>query len=376
MFEYQNEHYENRNQMYNYNGMPENGPAEPHKPSASPNPGHTGKKARILKKAGAITLSAILFGGVAAGSFQAVNYLTGYQTPAAESAAASAGNNTASLLQTASLPSTADGKGSLDVSDIAQAVMPSIVSITNKSVQEVQNYFSLFGYGYSGETIPQETESRGSGIIIGKNDTELLIVTNYHVIADADTLSVAFNDNQVYEANTKGTDPDNDLAVIAVPLESISADTMSQIAVASIGDSDSLKVGEQVVAIGNALGYGQSVTTGIVSATNRTLNSNMNTANTSEDSADQPAYIQTDAAINPGNSGGALVNMKGEVIGINSAKLASTEVEGMGYAIPVSRVSDIIEKLMNETTRSKVSEDQKSSIGITGITVTESVNSV
>ena len=376
MFEYQNEHYENRNQMYNYNGMPENGPAEPHKPSASPNPGHTGKKARILKKAGAITLSAILFGGVAAGSFQAVTYLTGYQTPAAESAAASAGNNTASLLQTASLPSTADGKGSLDVSDIAQAVMPSIVSITNKSVQEVQNYFSLFGYGYSGETIPQETESRGSGIIIGKNDTELLIVTNYHVIADADILSVAFNDNQVYEANTKGTDPDNDLAVIAVPLESISADTMSQIAVASIGDSDSLKVGEQVVAIGNALGYGQSVTTGIVSATNRTLNSNMNTANTSEDSADQPAYIQTDAAINPGNSGGALVNMKGEVIGINSAKLASTEVEGMGYAIPVSRVSDIIEKLMNETTRSKVSEDQKSSIGITGITVTESVNSV
>lgn len=371
MFEYQNEHYENKNQMYHYNGMPENGPANPHKPSASPNPGHTGKKARFLKKAGAITLSAILFGGVAAGSFQAVNYLTGYQTPTAESAAVSGGTGTASLLQTASLPGTADGKGSLDVSDIAQAVMPSIVSITNKSVQEVQNYFSLFGYGYSGETIPQETESRGSGIIIGKNDTELLIVTNYHVIADANTLSVAFNDNQVYEANTKGTDPDNDLAVIAVPLESISADTMSRIAVASIGDSDSLKVGEQVVAIGNALGYGQSVTTGIVSATNRTLNSNSNTA----DTANQPSYIQTDAAINPGNSGGALVNMKGEVIGINSAKLASTEVEGMGYAIPVSRVSDIIEKLMNETTRSKVAEDQKSSIGITGITVTESVNS-
>lgn len=371
MFEYQNEHYENKNQMYHYNGMPENGPANPHKPSASPNPGHTGKKARFLKKAGAITLSAILFGGVAAGSFQTVNYLTGYQTPTAESAAVSGGTGTASLLQTASLPGTADGKGSLDVSDIAQAVMPSIVSITNKSVQEVQNYFSLFGYGYSGETIPQETESRGSGIIIGKNDTELLIVTNYHVIADADTLSVAFNDNQVYEANTKGTDPDNDLAVIAVPLESISADTMSRIAIASIGDSDSLKVGEQVVAIGNALGYGQSVTTGIVSATNRTLNSNSNTA----DTANQPSYIQTDAAINPGNSGGALVNMKGEVIGINSAKLASTEVEGMGYAIPVSRVSDIIEKLMNETTRSKVTEEQKSSIGITGITVTESVNS-
>ena len=172
----------------------------------------------------------------------------------------------------------------------------------------------------------------------------------------------------------KGTDPDNDLAVIAVPLESISADTMSQIAVASIGDSDSLRVGEQVVAIGNALGYGQSVTTGIVSATNRTLGGSQETA--SNDSAGQSTYIQTDAAINPGNSGGALVNMKGEVIGINSAKLASTEVEGMGYAIPVSRVSDIIEKLMNETTRSKVGDDQKSSIGITGITVTESVTSV
>lgn len=364
MFEYQNEHYENRNQMYNYNGMPENGPAEPHKLSASPNPGHTGKKARILKKAGAITLSAILFGGVAAGSFQAVNYLTGYQTPAAESAAASAGNNTASLLQTASLPGTADGKGSLDVSDIAQAVMPSIVSITNKSVQEVQNYFSLFGYGYSGETIPQETESRGSGIIIGKNDTELLIVTNYHVIADADTLSVAFNDNQVYEANTKGTDPDNDLAVIAVPLESISADTMSQIAVASIGDSDSLKVGEQVVAIGNALGYGQSVTTGIVSATNRTLNSNRNTANTSEDSADQPAYIQTDAAINPGNSGGALLNSKGEVIGINEAKYADEKVEGVGYAIPISHAKDIIDDLKTRTTKVEVGEEEQGYLGI------------
>lgn len=370
MFEYQNEHYENKNQMYHYNGMPENGPANPHKPSASPNPGHTGKKARFLKKAGAITLSAILFGGVAAGSFQTVNYLTGYQTPTAESAAVSGGTGTAGLLQTASLPGTADGKGSLDVSDIAQAVMPSIVSITNKSVQEVQNYFSLFGYGYSGETIPQETESRGSGIIIGKNDTELLIVTNYHVIADADTLSAAFNDNQVYEANTKGMDPDNDLAVIAVPLESISADTMSRIAIASIGDSDSLKVGEQVVAIGNALGYGQSVTTGIVSATNRTLNSNSNTA----DTANQPSYIQTDAAINPGNSGGALVNMNGEVIGINSAKMASTEVEGMGYAIPISKVSDIIETLMNETTRSKVTAAEQSSLGISGITVDPAVN--
>lgn len=370
MFEYQNNNYENRNQMYDYYRMPENGG------SASPkstNRKKSGKAGRIAKKIGAITLSAALFGGVAAGSFQAVNTLIGRTEASGETASAAAPNTNASLLKAASLSDTALAKGSLDVSDIAETVMPSIVSITNKSVQEVQNYFSMFGYG--GQTVPQETESRGSGIIIGKNDTELLIVTNNHVIENADTLSAGFVDNQVYEANVKGTDPANDLAVIAVPLESISADTMSQIAVASIGDSDSLKVGEQVVAIGNALGYGQSVTTGIVSATNRTMGS-PEVVNTSSQAEDLPTYIQTDAAINPGNSGGALVNMKGEVIGINSAKMASTEVEGMGYAIPMSRVSDIIETLMNETTRSKVSADQKSSIGITGLTVNESVNSI
>ena len=264
----------------------------------------------------------------------------------------------------------------LDVSDIAEEVMPSIVSITNKSVQEVQNYFSMFGYGGQSQPQLQETESRGSGIIVGKNDSELLIVTNYHVIQNATTISAGFIDNQVYEAVVKGTDPDNDLAVIAIPLDSISADTMSKIAVAAIGDSDSLRVGEQVVAIGNALGYGQSVTTGIVSATNRSLtaSSSDGTVNTSADAADIPTYIQTDAAINPGNSGGALVNMKGEVIGINSAKLASTEIEGMGYAIPMARVSDTIENLMNETTRSKVADNEQSSIGIKGASVTEAIN--
>ncbi|WP_455617575.1 S1C family serine protease [Eisenbergiella sp.] len=371
MFEYQNNNYENRNQMYDYYHMPENG--EPVSPKPS---GHkkSGKAGRLAKKIGAITLSAALFGSVAAGSFQAVNTLISHTDASGETASAIAQNTNASLLKAAALSDTALAKGSLDVSDIAETVMPSIVSITNKSVQEVQNYFSMFGYG--GQTVPQETESRGSGIIIGKNDTELLIVTNNHVIENADTLSAGFVDNRVYEANVKGTDPANDLAVIAVPLESISADTMSQIAVASIGDSDSLKVGEQVVAIGNALGYGQSVTTGIVSATNRTMGSNTEVVNTSSQAEDLPTYIQTDAAINPGNSGGALVNMKGEVIGINSAKMASTEVEGMGYAIPMSRVSDIIETLMNETTRSKVSADQKSSIGITGLTVNESVNSI
>ena len=190
---------------------------------------------------------------------------------------------------------------------------------------------------------------------------------------------IPFIDNSVYEATIKGTDSDNDLAVIAVPLSSISDDTMSQIAVAAVGDSDSLKVGEQVVAIGNALGYGQSVTTGIVSATDRTLSSSDSSDSNALISStvttkETPTYIQTDAAINPGNSGGALVNMKGEVIGINSAKLASTEVEGMGYAIPITRVSSIIEELMNETTRTKVADSQKSSIGIAGITVDSNIN--
>ena len=239
--------------------------------------------------------------------------------------------------------------------------MPSIVSITNKSVQEVQSYFDMFGRGGG---MQQEVESCGSGIIIGQNDNELLIATNNHVVADADTISVGFIDNQAYEASVKGTDADNDLAVIAVKLSDISDDTMKQIKVASIGDSDSLKVGEQVVAIGNALGYGQSVTTGIVSAVDRQVGG----------SEAENGFIQTDAAINPGNSGGALLNMKGEVIGINSAKLASTEVEGMGYAIPLSTASPIIENLMNRTTREKVSEEQAAAIGISGENVDSSIS--
>ena len=256
--------------------------------------------------------------------------------------------------------SSASGQ-SLDVSSIAKNAMPSIVAITNKSVQEVQDYFSMFSRG-SG-TQEQEVESQGSGIIIGQNDSELLIATNNHVVEDADTLSVCFVDDQAYEATVKGTDADNDLAVIAVKLSDISDDTMSQIKIAEIGDSDQLQVGEQVVAIGNALGYGQSVTTGIVSAVNRQL----------EDSDSENGFIQTDAAINPGNSGGALLNMQGQVIGINSAKLASTEVEGMGYAIPVNTASPIFEDLMNRQTRTKVSSDQAAALGIKGQTVDSSI---
>ena len=362
-------HTENNNEMEN-----ETNTYQPLTPSGSHNNNKKNPKnsKKLAKKIGAITLSAVLFGSVAAGSFQAVNYFSPFsKTTGSSGSTASNNSSSTSLLKTTAV-SGSSNTGSLDVSDITTSAMPSIVAITNKSVQEVQDYFSQFGFGGQGQPQTQETESQGSGIIIGKNDSELLMVTNNHVVEGADTLSVCFIDNQVYEAAIKGTDPENDLAVIAVPLDSISDDTMSKLAVASIGDSDSLKVGEQVVAIGNALGYGQSVTTGIVSAVNRTLSSNSSDtqdSNSSDDSS-SATYIQTDAAINPGNSGGALLNMNGEVIGINSAKLASTEVEGMGYAIPISRVSDIIDNLMNQTTRTKVDSDKQGTIGIKGINVT------
>lgn len=351
------------------------GPASSPNPDKKPSKRNRNKKKTLAKRIGSLTLSAVLFGSVAAGSFQAVNYIYAANSPAAaaNTSAGSTSDTKAGLLKTTAVSGgSGSNTGSLDVSDIAAAAMPSIVSITNKSVQEVQNYFSQFGYGGYPQT--QETESQGSGIIIGKNDTELLIVTNNHVVENADTLSACFIDNNVLEAKVKGTDADNDLAVIAVPLDSISDETMSAIAVANIGDSDSLKVGEQVVAIGNALGYGQSVTTGIASAVNRTLSGSSSEAGTDDSNA--ATYIQTDAAINPGNSGGALLNMNGEVIGINSAKLASTEVEGMGYAIPMSRASDIIENLMNKTTREKVAEGEQGSLGIKGADVTSEAEEI
>lgn len=366
-------HTEDNNKMEN-----ESNTYQPLTPSGSHNNNKKNPKnsKKLAKKIGAITLSAVLFGSVAAGSFQAVNYFSPISKTTNSSSQTSKSNSSSASLLKTTTTSNSSNKGSLDVSDITTSAMPSIVSITNKSVQEVQDYFSQFGFGGQGQTQTQETESQGSGIIIGKNDTELLMVTNNHVVEGADTLSVCFIDNKVYKANVKGTDAENDLAVIAVPLDSISDDTMSQIAVASIGDSDSLKVGEQVVAIGNALGYGQSVTTGIVSAVNRALSNNSSDtqdSNSSSDDSSSATYIQTDAAINPGNSGGALLNMNGEVIGINSAKLASTEVEGMGYAIPISRVSDIIDNLMNQTTRTKVDSDKQGTIGIKGINVTSDV---
>ena len=365
MMDYRNNYNKNDTENKNEDMMPEQNSFSGKKPSSK-----NKKAAKLAKKIGAIALSAVLFGGVAGGTFQAVNYFAGNSTTAASTATTQKTTSNSSLLKAAATSSGSSSTGTLDVSTIAQNAMPSIVSITNKSVQEVQNYFSMFGYGAQ---TPQteETTSCGSGIIIGKNDTELLIVTNNHVVDGADTLSVSFVDNQVCEASIKGTDSDNDLAVIAVPLSEIPDDTMNNIAVATMGDSDSVKVGEQVVAIGNALGYGQSVTTGIISAANRVISDSSSDGSSNETTSDSSTtdttgktYLQTDAAINPGNSGGALLNMNGEVIGINSAKLASTEVEGMGYAIPISRVSDIIENLMNEQTRTKVAAKDQGTIGI------------
>ena len=351
---------------YNWNQQgnePQNNtPMEPKKPHGKNNK----NAAKWAKKIGAVALSAVLFGGVAGGVFTGVTYATGAtaKAKATQTESDSSQQTTTTKLQTATAStSTASStsSGSMDVTSIVQSAMPSIVAITNKSVQEVQNYFSMFSRG--GGTQEQEVESQGSGIIIGQNDSELLIATNNHVVEGADTLSVCFADDNACEATVKGTDSDNDLAVIAVKLSDISDDTMSQIKIAEIGDSNQLQVGEQVVAIGNALGYGQSVTTGIVSAVNRQL----------EDSNSENGFIQTDAAINPGNSGGALLNMQGQVIGINSAKLASTEVEGMGYAIPVSTASPIFEDLMNRQTRTKVSSDQAAALGIKGQTVDSSI---
>ena len=236
-----------------------------------------------------------------------------------------------------------------NVSAVAQNSMPSIVSITNVSVSDVQNYFSMYGNNSrSNPFTQQESTSVGSGVIINKKNGEIDILTNYHVIEGATTLTCTLADNTNVEATVKGVDADRDLAVISIKTSDLSEDTLKQIAIATIGDSDKLQVGEQVVAIGNALGYGQSVTTGIVSATNRSVS-------TSSDTDKSQSYIQTDAAINPGNSGGALLNMSGELIGINSAKLSDTNVEGMGYAIAISDVKDSINTMLEGKDVSKSS---------------------
>ena len=312
-----------------------------------------------FRKGVKFTAMALTFGVVASAAFQGTNFLFN-QIDGGAQEEQEARLSMADAVNTSSdaSASTEEGAaGSSSVAAIADAAMPSLVAITNQSVQEMMNWF--------GQSQAYESQSSGSGIIIGQTDTELLIVTNNHVVDGAQTLSVGFIDETAAQAQVKGTDAEHDIAVIAVNLSDLSADTLSKIKVIQIGSSADLQVGEQVVAIGNALGYGQSVTTGIVSALNRpvTIDGVTNT------------LIQTDAAINPGNSGGALLNMSGQLVGINSAKYSDTTVEGMGYAIPVDDVTDIIESLMNRTARTqKAPEGQQGFLGITGQDVTSEIS--
>lgn len=304
-------------------------------------------KKKFPKKAIAVAGFAVMFGVIGGLTFQGTNYITGKLLGTTSTKEETKSTKTVANTQL----TTSKTAVSSDVSDIVDATLPSIVSITNMSVQQVQDFF--------GGIRQQESKSAGSGIIISQNDTELLIVTNNHVVEGSETLTVTFVDETSVEALIKGTDSARDLAVVAVPLEKIPDETMDAIKLATLCDSDGIKVGEPAIAIGNALGYGQSVTMGIVSATERTI------------SGYDGTYIQTDAAINPGNSGGALLNINGEVIGINSAKINASEVEGMGFAIPISDTTDIIENLMNKETRSKVSEAERGYLGIKGYDVTE-----
>lgn len=307
---------------------------------------------------------ALVFGSVSSAAFMGVNYV-------GNKALGDSVNTRVSLNKAnTTVPATSTASASSDVYDVSSIVencMPSVVSITNVGTQEFRTIFGNY---------EQESQSSGSGIIIGQNDTELLIVTNNHVVSGAKELSVYFNsdgqdadEDNVISAKIKGTDADKDLAVIAVQLSDIPAETMSSIKTATVGDSSALKVGEPVVAIGNAYGYGLSVTSGIVSALNREVT----VQSDGQDITNK--LIQTDAAINPGNSGGALLNSKGELIGINSVKFISEDVEGMGYAIPISDVENIIGDLMNKTTRDKVEDGQQGYLGVSNcVDVTSEVS--
>lgn len=365
--------------------------------------GQESEKKKRRKKSGgrklASTISlAVVFGLVAGVVFQGVNFLAAQymgtttadaepQIETAQLAVSASSDDAASEGTDSSENGTVDAAQSVStqtgsVSDVAKAAMPTVVAITSVSIQEIPNYFRAFGFGY-GDTQQYSSEGSGSGIIVGENDDELLIATNNHVVEGATTLSVCFAGNDVVNAEAetvnmssdsdsdgdvnvedavsakiKGTDETNDLAVVAVQKSDIPEDTLSQIKIAQLGDSDSVEVGEQVVAIGNALGYGQSVTSGWISALNRSISTS--------DGTTSDGLIQTDAAINPGNSGGALLNMQGEVVGINSAKYADSAVEGMGYAIPISKAQPILENLMNRQTRDKVEDDSKAAyLGVT-----------
>lgn len=294
------------------------------------------RRTSLPRRLASLCLSGAVLGGAAAGGYYGVSCLLPEESEApAQAVSASA----------MSLDTMSQRQGGLDVSDIAAEALPSVVSITNISVQEVKQFYRWFGHNGQWQTTQQETTSCGSGVIIAQTSTDLYIVTNYHVVEDATTLSVGFVDEAVCEAELCGYDEELDIAVIQVPISGLSEETLSCISIAQIGDSDALSVGNQVVAIGNALGYGQSVTTGIVSAVNRTVT-------TGTDAQGNPitaTYLQTDAAINPGDSGGALLNMDGELIGINTAKVSSDGVEGMGYAIPISEAWETIQSMIPQS---------------------------
>lgn len=342
--------------QYNYYN-PENSQQTFHNYSQPEYTGRDKKSKKKMPKAIAIVGLALLFGVVSSATFLTSNIL-GSKILGLDTSSSSKGEAKTAAPVTNSLSKSTTAVTS-DVSAIVESVMPSVVSITNLSIQQVQNFF--------GGVFQQEMQSAGTGIIISQTDDELLIVTNYHVIQSSENLTVTFADETSVEANVKGSSPDYDVAVIAVPKNQISADTMNHIAVATLGDSTQLKVGEPAIAIGNALGYGQSVTTGVISAVDREVNTADETSGQQIGSAVK--MIQTDAAINEGNSGGALININGEVIGINSSKLFGTKIEGMGYAIPISDVSDIIDGLMNQKTKYKVAEGSQGYIGIVGFDV-------
>ena len=317
------------------------------------------KKDSWASKAAGITAAAVLFGTVAGGVMTGVNYvgarLTGLADITATAPAETEGTTTAQVPET----SAASNNGSTtavstvtDVSSIAEKAMPSLVAINDTMTVEQNNFFGM----------PQtyQAQSSGSGIIVGQNDTELLIATNNHVVSGATDMKVTFTDSTQVAAAVKGTDSATDLAIIAVKLSDIPSDTMSKIKVATLGNSDNVKVGQQVIAIGNALGYGQSLTVGYISALDREI---------TDENGIQHTYIQTDAAINPGNSGGALLDLNGNVIGINAAKNASTEVEGMGFAIPISKAQEILNNLMTKKTREAVDESAQGYLGIQGTNI-------
>ena len=317
------------------------------------------KKNSWARKAAGITAAAVLFGTVAGGVMTGVNYvgarLTGLADITATAPAETEGTTTAQVPHT----SAASNNGSTtavstvtDVSSIAEKAMPSLVAINDTMTVEQNNFFGM----------PQtyQAQSSGSGIIVGQNDTELLIATNNHVVSGATDMKVTFTDSTQVAAAVKGTDSATDLAIIAVKLSDIPSDTMSKIKVATLGNSDNVKVGQQVIAIGNALGYGQSLTVGYISALDREI---------TDENGIQHTYIQTDAAINPGNSGGALLDLNGNVIGINAAKNASTEVEGMGFAIPISKAQEILNNLMTKKTREAVDESAQGYLGIQGTNI-------